>query len=237
MPAIGEAKAAKIQAIDITVPLRQRVRLDKWQPSQTARFLNHAAHHRLSCLWKLYATLYGCSRAQLGRSRRSRRGRRRHRDDHNPGAGGCPVPREVSARRRPAGSASPLGRDTLTPLTQVPAAGWSPSAPRGGGGRASGARLHRPHRPAGASPPGRQSINPGARNVPMPLAVPGPCKIKMAKEPDWASPLVEGLLISWPGAGSNRRPSDFQPSEALPPHAAECYLVPLVLMSARCRPQ
>lgn len=64
MPAIGEAKAAKTKAIDVTVPLRQRVRLDKWQPSETARFLNHAADHRLSCLWKLYATI-GPRRGEL----------------------------------------------------------------------------------------------------------------------------------------------------------------------------
>jgi integrase len=46
------------------VPLRQRIRPDKWQPSQTARFLNHASHHRLACLWKLYATV-GPRRGEL----------------------------------------------------------------------------------------------------------------------------------------------------------------------------
>ena len=64
MPAIGEAKAAKIQRIDFAVPLSQRLRLDKWQPSQTARFLNAIAGHRLAVLWKLYATL-GTRRGEL----------------------------------------------------------------------------------------------------------------------------------------------------------------------------
>jgi integrase len=63
MPAIGEAKAAKA-SIDRSVPLRQRIRLDKWEPSQTATFLNHVSHHRLACLWKLYATL-GTRRGEL----------------------------------------------------------------------------------------------------------------------------------------------------------------------------
>ena len=64
MPAIGEARAAKVQSIDLDVPLRQRIRLDKWTPSQTAAFLNHVADHRLACLWKLYATI-GTRRGEL----------------------------------------------------------------------------------------------------------------------------------------------------------------------------
>jgi integrase len=64
MPAIGEAKAAKIEKIDFTVPLSQRIRLDKWKPSETARFLNHIAGHRLAVLWKLYATI-GTRRGEL----------------------------------------------------------------------------------------------------------------------------------------------------------------------------
>jgi integrase len=64
MPAIGQAKAAKIDKIDFDVPLRQRIRLDKWTPTQTARFLNHIAGRRLACLWKLYATV-GPRRGEL----------------------------------------------------------------------------------------------------------------------------------------------------------------------------